>query len=156
MIRVTSRLSSWKKIVVQDARDHWDLKNLSKQLLYWMCSNKPTLTICGNQHPPSHYLVHNNLGRGVQCKFGVYLPRCNFLLHPGARRLELEFHTSYLQWGHQKVIWTVKIGQILGCYAECLPVYKIQACSKQRFPPTSLQVFLFIETWNFSLINYRT
>jgi hypothetical protein len=45
-----------------------------------------------------------------------------------------------------KVIWTVKIGQIFGYYAECLPVYMIQVCSKQRFPPTSLQVLLFIET----------
>jgi hypothetical protein len=115
MIRVTSRLSSWKKIMVQDARDHSDVKNLSNQLLYWMCCDKPTLTICGNQHPVSHYLVHNNLGRGVQCKFGVYLPRCNFLLQPGARRLELEFHTSSLERGHHKVIWTVKFGQILGC-----------------------------------------
>jgi hypothetical protein len=138
MIRVTSRLSSWKKIVVQDTWDNSDVKNLSKQLLCWMCSNKPTLTICGNQHPLSHYLDHNNLGRGVQCKFRMYLPRCNFLLQPGARRLELEFHTSYLEQGHHKVIWTVKIGQTLGCYAECLPVYMIQVCSKQSFPPTSL------------------
>jgi len=68
----------------------------------------------------------------------MYLPRCNFLLQPGARRLELEFHTSSLEQGHPKVKWTVKIGQILGCYAECLPVYMIQVCSKQRFPPTSL------------------
>jgi hypothetical protein len=152
MIRVTS---SWKKIVVQVAWDHSDVKNLSKQLLYWMCSDKPTLTIYGNQHPLSHHLVHNNLGR-VQRNSGCIFPGATSCCSLGARRLELEFHTSSLERVHHMVIWTVKIGQILGCAAECLPVYMIQVCSKQRFPSTSLQVLLFIETWKFPFANYTT